>query len=64
MRFNLRDSFPLLTTKRVFFRGLAEELLWFIRGSTDANELSKKGSVKISLSGMHIAVLICEVREA
>ena len=38
--------FPLLTTKRVFFRGVAEELLWFIKGSTNAKELSEKG-VKI-----------------
>ncbi|KAI1309492.1 Thymidylate synthase [Halotydeus destructor] len=36
------DTMPLLTTKRVFWRGVVEELLWFIRGSTDANELSKK----------------------
>uniref|UniRef100_A0A6B2EH56 Thymidylate synthase n=1 Tax=Phlebotomus kandelakii TaxID=1109342 RepID=A0A6B2EH56_9DIPT len=43
MRFNLRnDVFPLLTTKRVFWRGVAEELIWFIRGSTDAKELQKK----------------------
>ena len=35
--------FPLLTTKRVFFRGVAEELLWFIRGSTNAKELTAKG---------------------
>jgi len=42
MRFNLRESFPLLTTKRVFWRGLAEELVWFISGSTNANELSAK----------------------
>ncbi|XP_071482306.1 thymidylate synthase-like [Diadema antillarum] len=41
-RYNLRDQFPLLTTKRVFWRGLAEELLWFIKGSTNANELSEK----------------------
>jgi len=34
---------PLLTTKRVFWRGVLEELLWFIRGSTDSNELSKVG---------------------
>ena len=33
MRFNLRDQFPLLTTKRVFWRGVAEELLWFISGT-------------------------------
>ncbi|XP_034675057.1 putative bifunctional dihydrofolate reductase-thymidylate synthase isoform X2 [Vitis riparia] len=38
MRFNLRLSFPLLTTKRVFWRGVVEELLWFISGSTNAKE--------------------------
>ncbi|XP_037071778.1 thymidylate synthase-like [Pollicipes pollicipes] len=44
MRFSLRDGrFPLLTTKRVFWRGVAEELLWFIRGSTDAAELQQRG---------------------
>mmetsp|Transcript_38422 Transcript_38422/g.151717 ORF Transcript_38422/g.151717 Transcript_38422/m.151717 type:complete len:340 (-) Transcript_38422:20-1039(-) len=42
MRFDLRSSFPLLTTKRVFWRGVAEELLWFLRGSTDAKLLSDK----------------------
>eukprot|EP00041_Stephanoeca_diplocostata_P005867 m.69734 g.69734 ORF g.69734 m.69734 type:complete len:329 (+) comp16045_c0_seq5:191-1177(+) len=46
MRFNLRESFPLLTTKSVFFRGVAEELLWFVKGSTSAKELSEK-NVKI-----------------
>ena len=39
LRFNLRNSFPLLTTKRVFWRGVAEELLWFISGCTNANVL-------------------------
>jgi len=42
MRFNMRDSFPLLTTKRVFFRGVAEELLWFVAGKTDAKLLQDK----------------------
>ncbi|ORX73655.1 thymidylate synthase [Linderina pennispora] len=37
------DTFPLLTTKRVFWRGVVEELLWFIRGSTDAQTLSAQG---------------------
>ncbi|KAM9712886.1 thymidylate synthase [Menidia menidia] len=46
MRYNLRDQFPLLTTKRVFWKGILEELLWFIKGSTNAKELSEKG-VKI-----------------
>ncbi|KDE07135.1 thymidylate synthase [Microbotryum lychnidis-dioicae p1A1 Lamole] len=37
---------PLLTTKKVFTRGIIEELLWFVRGSTDSKLLSDKG-VKI-----------------
>ncbi len=50
MRFNLRNgAFPLLTTKRVFFRGVAEELLWFISGSTNAKILSDKG-IKVPFS--------------
>ena len=40
---NINNFFPLLTTKKVFFRGVVEELLWFLRGSTDAKELQKKG---------------------
>jgi dihydrofolate reductase/thymidylate synthase len=43
MRFDLSKSFPLLTTKKVFWRGIVEELLWIISGSTDATVLSKKG---------------------
>ncbi|KAH8238920.1 hypothetical protein KR038_006689 [Drosophila bunnanda] len=43
MRFNMRSgSFPLLTTKRVFFRAVAEELLWFVAGKTDAKLLQAK----------------------
>uniref|UniRef100_A0A6I8PJY9 Thymidylate synthase n=1 Tax=Ornithorhynchus anatinus TaxID=9258 RepID=A0A6I8PJY9_ORNAN len=42
-RYSLRDQFPLLTTKRVFWKGVLEELLWFIKGSTNAKELSAKG---------------------
>lgn len=45
-RYSLRGQFPLLTTKRVFWKGVLEELLWFIKGSTNAKELSAKG-VKI-----------------
>ncbi|GKV21122.1 hypothetical protein SLEP1_g31134 [Rubroshorea leprosula] len=43
MRFNLRKTFPLLTTKKVFWRGVVEELLWFISGSTSAKVLQEKG---------------------
>ena len=41
-RFSLRDQFPLLTTKRVFWRGVAEEVLWFISGCTNGKKLSEK----------------------
>lgn len=44
MRFSLKDGvIPLLTTKRVFWRGLAEELLWFLSGCTDGKVLADKG---------------------
>lgn len=44
MRFSLKDgTMPLLTTKRVFWRGVAEELMWFIMGSTNAKDLSNQG---------------------
>jgi dihydrofolate reductase/thymidylate synthase len=43
MRFDLRKSFPLLTTKRVFWRGVLEELLWFVKGDTNGKHLSEKG---------------------
>jgi dihydrofolate reductase/thymidylate synthase len=33
---------PILTTKRTFYRGIAEELLWFINGSTDAKKLQER----------------------
>lgn len=46
-RYSLSEStMPLLTTKRVYWRGVVEELLWFLRGSTNANELSAR-QVKI-----------------
>src|SRR5690625_1129488 len=35
MRFDLRDGFPMLTTKKVLFKMLATELVWFIRGDTN-----------------------------
>ncbi|KAJ8141941.1 hypothetical protein OY671_004894 [Metschnikowia pulcherrima] len=47
LRFDLSDeTFPLLTTKKVFSKAIIHELLWFVEGNTDANALSEKG-VKI-----------------
>lgn len=43
MRFDLRDSFPLLTTKRVHFKSVALELLWFLRGDSNVRWLQERG---------------------
>lgn len=43
LRFDLREGFPLFTTKKVFLRGVFEELMWFIRGQTDTKILEEKG---------------------
>lgn len=39
MRFDLSEGFPLLTTRPIWFRGIVEELIWFLRGSTNAYDL-------------------------
>jgi thymidylate synthase len=43
MRFDLRDSFPLITTKRVHFKSVALELLWFLRGDSNVRWLQERG---------------------
>lgn len=43
LEFDLQDGFPLLTTKRMFWKGIVEELLFFIRGQTDSKLLEEKG---------------------
>lgn len=44
MRFNLQEGFPLLTTKKVALRPMIQELLWFLKGSTDNNLLREMGA--------------------
>ncbi len=41
MRFDLSQGFPLLTTKKVFMRGIIHELLWFLSGSTNVTYLTR-----------------------
>lgn len=43
LSFDISKSFPLLTTKKVFFRGIIEELLFFLRGQTNSKILEDKG---------------------
>ena len=43
MRFRMRDGFPAVTTKRLAFRAVVAELLWFLNASSDVKELHKLG---------------------
>lgn len=43
MDFDISHSFPLLTTKRVYWKGVLEELLWFIKGDTNNKNLKERG---------------------
>ena len=43
IRWDMADGFPLLTTKRMFWKGIVEELMFFIRGDTQTKDLEAKG---------------------
>ena len=51
LRFDLQRGFPLLTTKKVFWKAIAYELLWFLRGDSNAKWLQERG---VTISTFHL----------
>jgi thymidylate synthase len=49
MRFNMQDGFPAITTKKLAFKAVKSELLWFLEGSNDDNRLKELNGTEQSI---------------
>ena len=61
MRFDLSKGFPLLTTKKLHFKSIAYELLWFIRGDTNIEYLNKNSKSNIFNCGYEKGYSVLEI---
>ena len=43
LEFNIENTFPLLTTKKMFWKGIVGELVWFLNANTDSKKLKEMG---------------------
>ena len=62
LKFNIENSFPLLTTKKMFWKGIAEELLWFIGANTDSKILEDTPSVRGMITQVEYLLAVEEVK--
>ena len=59
LNFDISTSFPLLTTKKMFWKGIYEELLWFIKGDTNSKN---NATVASSIIGANAPVVDTPVK--
>ena len=52
LRYDLSETFPLVTTKKVHFKSIAVELLWFLRGDSNVGWLRDQGVRRVFLAGL------------